>query len=246
MKTEHLAIIWTVGLVIAATTTAGFAGFQPRVEQSSMMPTNEISRSGQVAQQGIAKIQGINTFQDNNLVTKSVNTLTNKVTISAWVEPNYGDLSDEYTILSKENSFALSINNVLSPKHTAKLAVYDGMRWTEIASASPIQGLSHIVGVIDGNAVSLYVNGMLEQEAEMTNIFVVDSGRLDIKEAEIAQSEQNVVIGAYISTTRHSSGDVLNRFSGIVHDVKIYDDEALSGQQIEELYWTEFSDISSR
>ncbi|AJZ76229.1 LamG-like jellyroll fold domain-containing protein [Candidatus Nitrosotenuis cloacae] len=241
MKVDQAAIIWTMGIMIVG---AGFASFPPQAEQSSEAPSTGISRSGQMAQQGIAKIQGINTFENNDLVSKSVDTLTNEVTISAWVEPNYGDLSDEYTILSKENSFILSINNVLPPKYVAKLAIYDGMRWTEITSTTSIQGLSHIVGVINGNMVLLYVNGALEQQIQMENVFVVDSGRLDIREAELSHSEANVVVGAYVSTARHSSGDVLNKFSGIVHDVKIYDDEALSGQQIEELYWTEFSDIS--
>lgn len=244
MKVDQLAIIWTIGIIIVGAGLAGFTNSQPPATPIPSEAPSGISRSGQMAQQGIAQIQGINTFENNDLVSKSVNTLTDEVTISAWVEPDYGDLSDEYTILSKENSFALSINNVLPPKHVAKLAIYDGMRWTEITGTTSIQDLSHVVGVIDGNTISLYVNGMLEQQAELENVFVVDSGRLDIKEAEIAQSEEDVVVGAYISTTRHSSGDVLNKFSGIVHDVKIYDDEALSDTQIEILYWTEFSDIS--
>jgi hypothetical protein len=232
---NQAAVIWTIVIVAAGIGFAEFsANFQSQIDETST-DSSIIMRSGAMAQQGILQIEGINTMENNTLVTTPLNTLTSKITVSAWVEPDYIDSAAELTVISKEDSFILSINNNIPPKYVAKLAIYDGIHWTEITGASEIHGLSHIVGVIDENTISLYVNGMLEKQKKMADVFVVDSGKLNIKKAEIARSEEDVIVGAYVSTLRESV-DKLNIFSGIIDDVKIYDDEALTGGQIYEIY----------
>src|SRR5205814_2309931 len=56
-------------------------------------------------------------------LTEKVNSTRNlsKLTISAWVKPDYNQASPQFTIISKENQFTLSINNIIPP---AKIATF--------------------------------------------------------------------------------------------------------------------------
>jgi len=60
-------------------------------------------------------------------------------TVSAWVKPDYSADSPEFTILSKPQSFSLSINNLVSPEKSAKFSVFDGTKWYNIESHTSIQ-----------------------------------------------------------------------------------------------------------
>jgi len=60
------------------------------------------------------------------------------MSIAAWVKPNYTQGSPEFTVISKGESFVLSINNIVYPKHIAKFVIFDGIKWTTVESNSTI------------------------------------------------------------------------------------------------------------
>ena len=74
------------------------------------------------------------TFNDTEsyipIADESLNEELNKLTISTWINPDYTTGSAEYTVVSKENSFVLGINNIYSPEKVATFAIFDGM-WTQ-------------------------------------------------------------------------------------------------------------------
>ncbi len=70
---------------------------------------------------------------------EQLNNKTNQITISTWINPDYGSGSAEYTVMSKENSFVLSVNNIISPEHVSKFSVFDGISWTEIIGTTQIE-----------------------------------------------------------------------------------------------------------
>src|SRR5206468_1063048 len=56
---------------------------------------------------------------------------TNKLTalsISVWVKPDYSQGSPEFTVISKYNSFILSINNIIPATQIAKFSVFNGIK----------------------------------------------------------------------------------------------------------------------
>ncbi|HEY8110418.1 MAG TPA: LamG domain-containing protein, partial [Candidatus Nitrosotenuis sp.] len=173
----------------------------------------------------------LNTNSTEYVIVPIVNQ-TNQMTISTWVTPQYDGASDELTILSKEGSFVLSLNNVISPEYAAKFAVFDGIRWTVVQGATKIHDTSHVVAVINGTEISLYVNGILQEKQTLPEPFTISEG--DLAVSEVANSESDIVIGAYISTVR-SEQKLSNKFSGVIDDVVIYS-KALSYDEIEKLY----------
>jgi len=63
--------------------------------------------------------------------TSSANSTTNisEMVISSWVKPDYSSGSAEFTVVSKAESFVLSINNIVTPEKIAKFSVFDGIKW---------------------------------------------------------------------------------------------------------------------
>src|SRR3970040_1347014 len=49
----------------------------------------------------------------------------NQLTVSTWIKPNFTGGSPEFTVLSRENSFILSLHKIILPEHVAKFAVYE-------------------------------------------------------------------------------------------------------------------------
>jgi len=81
-------------------------------------------------------------------------------TVSAWVKPDYSSGSSEFTIISKENAFKLSINNVKTPENIVKFSIFNGFKWTTIESYSVIEEeWNHVAAKLDGQTISLYLNG---------------------------------------------------------------------------------------
>ena len=71
-------------------------------------------------------LQGNGFLKDNSTSTENLNGLS----ISAWVKPDYSQGSPEFTVISKENSFILSVNNNISPQGMANslyLTAYNGL-----------------------------------------------------------------------------------------------------------------------
>ncbi len=71
------------------------------------------------------------------IASPKTNELEN-LTVSAWLKLNYSKGSPEFTVVSKERSFLLSVNNLIPPEHIAKFSVFDGIRWYTIESTSSI------------------------------------------------------------------------------------------------------------
>src|SRR3989304_5528958 len=113
----------------------------------------------------------------------------NQLTVSTWIRPNFTGGSPEFTVLSRENSFALSLNKIVSPEHVAKFAVYDGISWHTVTGSTPIDGWVQVDAVVNGSRISIYVNGTLD-------------GKLETGPPAIAGSTANVIIGAYENTLR--------------------------------------------
>ncbi|MEM3100884.1 MAG: LamG-like jellyroll fold domain-containing protein, partial [Candidatus Nitrosotenuis sp.] len=175
----------------------------------------------------------LNTNATQYIVIPKINH-TNQITISAWVDPEYNNLSDELTVISKDRSFVLSINNVIDPKHTATFTVFDGIRWTEIQGTNKVESLTHLAAVINGTNILLYVNGTLQARKTLTEQFTVSKGELVTNSVTTINSVTDVVIGAYISTFRKDS-QLSNKFSGTINDAIIYN-RALTETEIKKLF----------
>ncbi len=109
------------------------------------------------------------------------------MTVSALIKPNYTAVYDEFTVGSKENSWVISLNNMIPPEKMAKFSAFDGISWYTVTGSTPINGWTHIAGVFNNSTLILYVNGTID-------------GRLDRGPPEINCSPANVTIGAFEST----------------------------------------------
>ncbi|MEW6044122.1 MAG: LamG-like jellyroll fold domain-containing protein, partial [Thermoproteota archaeon] len=175
----------------------------------------------------------LNTNATQYIVIPKINH-TNQITISTWVDPEYNNHSDELTVVSKDRSFVLSINNVLSPQHTAVFSVFDGIQWTEIQGTGKIESMSHLVAVINETSIALYVNGTLQETKSLPRQFVISDNELVTTSSDSTHSVSDIVIGAYISVLR-SESQLTNKFSGIIDDATIYN-RALTGSEIKQLF----------
>ncbi|NDB92760.1 MAG: hypothetical protein EB167_08735, partial [Nitrososphaeria archaeon] len=203
--------------------------------------TDEIPQIEQIPIQLLNQTQTNSTLNTNStefVITSSIDTV-GAFTLSAWVLPNYERSSDELTIFSKENSFILSINNILDPKHTPKFSVFDGIKWTDIASSHNIEGLTHIAAVVNGTDMYLYVNGTLSQHTVLDKVLALSNGQSILVPNEVADSGSEIIVGAYLSTVRKQA-ELSNKFSGIIDQPLLFT-SALSDSQ--DLYHKQMSDV---
>ena len=180
---------------------------------------------------------GIEFNETQSFVTiqeQELNKDLNQLTISAFIKPNYTTGSAEFTVLSKENSFVLSLNNILTPNHVVKFSVFDGISWTEVTGTSKIENWSHLIAIINDTRVSLYVNGTLEGTAQISEPISFSGEKLQLTTSDVMVSDSDLILGAYLSTTRGES--ILSKyFSGLIDKVFIYK-EVLTDSQIQEIY----------
>ena len=157
-----------------------------------------------------------------------------KLTLSAWVKPDYTQGSSQFTIISKENSFVLAVNNNMPPAHAVIFSVYDGIKWNTINSTTEIpQEWTHVVGTYNGTHIQIYINGKLESSSAISGIPTISiNGNLETKNVDSLSSNADVVVGAYYNSLR---GKTNNLFSGSLQDIKIMD-HLLSDSQIQQLY----------
>ena len=165
---------------------------------------------------------------------EELNEELNQLTVSAFIKPNYTSGSAEFTILSKENSFTLSLNNVISPEHLPKFSVFDGISWTEVIGSTQIEEWTHLVAIINYTTISLYINGTLEDTAKLSEPILVSGNQIQLTTFDIMTTNSDLVIGAYISTSRGET-TLSNHFSGSIDDILIYK-EILNESQIHEIY----------
>jgi hypothetical protein len=164
----------------------------------------------------------------------SSSNILNSFSLSVWVKPDYSKGSPEFTIVSKESAFVLSIDNNVSPAKIAKFSVFNGIKWITVQSTTQIEEKwTHLVATFDGKSISIYINGKLESALPVDGILhYADNGMLETKNIESISSDSNIVVGAYHNNAR---GETVQQFSGLICDLNIHS-LSLGPLPIAELY----------
>ncbi len=177
------------------------------------------------------------TFQSQILqyhLSKLMNDVS-EFTVSAWVKPDYSSGSSEFTIISKENAFKLSINNIITPENIVKFSVFNGFKWTTIESYSIVgEEWSHVAAKLDGQTISLYLDGNLEATKQIEGIPILNShGYVELGPNDRISSDSAILFGAQ-QTSRTDDVSTYGFFSGQIDEIVI-DNHSLTGQEIVEL-----------
>src|SRR5581483_3399022 len=118
-------------------------------------------------------------LQGQGYLSQRVNATDNlkSLTISAWVQPDYTQGSAIFTVISKENQFALTINNNIPPKQTAQFSVYDGIHWNTVNSTVtiPQDDWTHLAATYNGTHIALYVNGTFQSSLKLPGVLTLAS-----------------------------------------------------------------------
>ena len=156
-------------------------------------------------------------------------------TVSAWVKPDYSSGSSEFTIISKENAFKLSINNVKTPENIVKFSVFNGFKWTTIESYSVVgEEWSHVAAKLDGQTISLYLNGNLEATKQIEKIPILNSyGYVEFGPIDGISSDSAILFGAQ-QTSRTGDVSTYGFFSGQIDEIVI-DNHSFADNEIVEL-----------
>ncbi|HJW19570.1 MAG TPA: LamG domain-containing protein, partial [Candidatus Nitrosotalea sp.] len=132
--------------------------------------------------------------------------------VSAWIKPDYAMSSNQFTILSKPESFSLYLKPSGNSYH-AEFSVYDGTAWHVVESKKQINSQwTKLLGVFNGRSIAIYINGTIDssnlvQLPTLDDLFPISYD--DISDADL-------LIG--------SSADGLgenNFFAGQISDVQI-------------------------
>ena len=156
-------------------------------------------------------------------------------TVSAWVKPDYSSGSSEFTILSKENAFKLSINNVKTPENIVKFSVFNGFKWTTIESYSIVgEEWSHVAAKLDGQTISLYLDGNLEATKQIEEVPILNSyGYVEFGPIDGISSDSAILFGAQ-QTSRTGDVSTYGFFSGQIDEIVI-DNHSFADNEIVEL-----------
>ncbi|KFM20800.1 hemagglutinin-hemolysin-like protein [Marine Group I thaumarchaeote SCGC RSA3] len=217
-----------------ATVSFDFNKSEPITNSTSPEPVTVSNTTSTELDSGTLQLDGQDDFIqiENVTVTDDVDGLT----VTAWVKPDYASGSGEFTILSKEKSFSLTITNNFLSENTAKFSVFDGIKWTTVESTSIIsENWSFLSSTFDGDAIAMFVNGTREATQQVAGIpTLTPNGKLDTTTVENLTSEEDIVIGATI-TTKDEQPKASNQFSGEIDDVLLYD-YVLEDEQILAMY----------
>lgn len=180
--------------------------------------------------QAALALTGQGYIKENVESTKNISNFT----ISAWVKPDYSQGSCQFTVIGKENTFILAINNNLPPQKKAVFSVFDGIKWHTVESKSDIQEQwTYLAATFNGSTISIYVNGTIESTVHIQGIpTITTDGQLSTKTVNSLSSNADIVIGAYVNSVR---GKVANQFSGLINSINLYD-SLLEQSQIAKLY----------
>jgi hypothetical protein len=170
------------------------------------------------------------------LQSNSTNTL-DALTLSAWIMPDFSKSFGDYTIIGKENSFQLSVDNLNYPKKSAAFSVFDGITWTTVKSKSLLpEDWFHLTAVYEDDSVELYINGKSQGSVTIKAIRQVDSsGKTVNKVTDELASTGDLGIGTYITTSKSEGEKFRNKFSGKIDDIKVFT-AALDAEKILLMY----------
>jgi len=214
--------------IIISEATASFQFDEPESASSENVTTTEESSDR------ILELDGDGGFIqiENVTVTNDLDGLT----VTVWVKPDYSAGSSEFTVLSKEKSFSLTINNNIQPAKVAKFAVFDGIKWTTVESTSIIEEKwTFLSSTFNGESIAIFVNGTKENTKEIIGVPALSvSGKLETTTVENISSEEDIIVGATV-TTKEQNSTPSNQFSGEIDDVLLYD-YVLEDEQILAMY----------
>ena len=167
----------------------------------------------------------------------SLNDEHEKLTVSSWVKPDFiATSTPQYSAVSKEGSFELFLTNTKEPEHVPGFSVFDGKIWNTILIDSKVtEGWHHLVGVVNGEDLSLYLDSVLIGTKSMPlQSHYNDQGQLVPQTSYMAASENAITVGALISSNSDPV-TILNSFQGSISEVNIITD-ALTNEQVSNLY----------
>ena len=176
-------------------------------------------------------------FNGHEYTTEEIQTMNSvsEFTLSAWVKPDYSSCSSECTIISKENAFKLSINNVKTPENIVKFSVFNGFKWTTIESYSIVgEEWSHVAAKLDGQTISLYLDGNLEATKQIEEVPILNSyGYVEFGPIDGISSDSAILFGAQ-QTSRTGDVSTYGFFSGQIDEIVI-DNHSFADNEIVEL-----------
>ncbi|MGY5151392.1 MAG: LamG domain-containing protein, partial [Candidatus Nitrosopumilus sp. bin_6a] len=180
------------------------------------------------------ELDGQDTFVQiqNVTVTDDVDGLT----VTAWVKPEFSSGSAEFTVVSKDKSFSLTISNNIQSENTAKFSVFDGIKWTSVESTSTItEDWSFLSSTFSGEHIAIFVNGTKETTKDVVGIpTLVENGQLEVIPVEKISSKEDIVIGATV-VIKEDKIKSNNKFSGKLDNISLYD-YVLDDEQIFAMY----------
>ena len=176
-------------------------------------------------------------------VQDTISSEINTMSISSWFKPEFNSGTPQFTIASKENSFNLYVTNIVQPTHTVGFSVFDGVQWNGVLGNSTLNDRwHHVMAIIDGSNIALYVDGNLEDEITLQNEFSIgENGEYAINDSQISVSDSDIVIGAYVSTLRDEI-KTSDKFVGKIASVDAYTG-VLTAEQISYKYEAELSEL---
>src|SRR3989338_5139100 len=159
-----------------------------------------------------------------------------ELTISAWTKPDYTEGSQEFTVISKENQFVMSINNKIKPQKVATFSIFDGIKWTSVESSNTIdEKWTHLGAIFNGTSISIFVNGNLSSTTILPEQIILGvDGELTTASIDTISSDEEIVIGGYLDTKKGIK-NISNQFSGEIDDINLYN-LVLEKQQITNIY----------
>ena len=166
------------------------------------------------------------TLNGQEYETEDIQTMNavSEFTLSAWVKPDYSKGSSEFTIISKDKAFKLTINNNQIPEKVVRFSIFDGVKWTTIESSSTVdEQWTHISAKFEEHVLSLYINGSLEAATQMEGIPTLNSyGFLEPQPIEGIYSESMIFYGAQ-RTIKNSDVSTHGFFSGSIDEIVVAD-----------------------
>jgi hypothetical protein len=128
-----------------------------------------------------------------------------------------------FSVVSKEKSFILNVNNNIEPQKIATFSVYDGIKWYTVESTSVIEEeWTHLAATFEDSTIKIYVNG--EYQGSLSNINTMtlnQRGVFDEVPLTSLSSDEDLIIGAYMHH-RNQEYKTKHLFSGQIDGIQLF------------------------